>query len=106
MLRHQQDRDSLPRYVEVVDTSEEGSAIGNKTGALDQVRNDVAIFATKNGPIIISAFTWDNKDERWTGDNTAEQTLGKVGAAVLKAWSPNGLDPKALNWENPLTPAK
>ncbi len=106
MLRHQQDRDSLPRYVEVVDTSEEGSAIGNKTGALDHVRNDVAIFSTKNGPIIISAFTWDNKDERWTGDNEAEQTLGKVGAAVLKAWSPPGLDPKSLNWENPLASAK
>lgn len=106
MLRHQQDRDSLPRYVEVYDTSEEGSAIGNKTGALDQVRNDIAIFATKNGPIVISAFTWDNKDERWSGDNEAEQTLGKVGEAVLKAWSPAGLDPNAVNWENPLEAAK
>ena len=34
MLRHQQDRDSLPRYIENLDTSEHGSAIGNKTGAL------------------------------------------------------------------------
>ena len=32
MLRHQQDRDSLPRYLETLDTSENGSAIGNKTG--------------------------------------------------------------------------
>ncbi len=106
MLRNQQDRDSLPRYVEVFDTSEAGSAIGNKTGALDAVRNDVALFATKNGPILISAFTWENKDERWTGDNEAEQTLGKIGAAVLKAWSPLGLDPNAVNWKNPLVSAK
>jgi len=42
MLRSQQDRNSLPRYLENLDTSETGSAIANKTGALDQVRNDVA----------------------------------------------------------------
>ena len=33
MLRDQQDRDSLPRYLETLDTSETGSAIGNTTGA-------------------------------------------------------------------------
>lgn len=106
MLRNQQDRDGLPRYVEVFDTSEAGSAIGNKTGALDAVRNDVALFATQSGPILISAFTWQNNDQRWTGDNEAEQTLGKVGEAVLKAWSPGGLDPRAVKWENPLTPVQ
>ena len=56
MLRNQQDRDSLPRLIESMDTSEHGSAIGNKTGALDQVRNDVALISTKNGPVVISAF--------------------------------------------------
>src|SRR5579864_9156378 len=45
MLRSQQDRDSLPRDIEYLDTSEHGSAIGNKTGALDQVRNDIALIA-------------------------------------------------------------
>lgn len=102
MLRHQQDRDSLPRYIESIDTSEEGSAVGNKTGALDQVRNDVAVIATKNGPAVIAAFTWDNADQRWTGDNEAEKTIGHVGEAVLKSWSPAGLDPASINWENPL----
>jgi len=102
MLRAQQDRDSLPRYIEVLDTSEEGSAIGNKTGALDQVRNDVALISTKNGPVVIAAFTWDNADQRWTGDNEAEQTLGQLGKAVVEQWSPGGLDPKAFKWENPL----
>jgi beta-lactamase class A len=102
MLRHQQDRDSLPRYIEAVDTSEEGSAIGNKTGALDAVRNDIAIIATKNGPVVIAAFTWENTDQRWTGDNEAEKTLARVGDAVVKAWSPAGLDPAIINWENPL----
>ena len=53
MLRVQQDRDGLPRYIEALDTSELGSAIGNKTGALNQVRADIAIIASKSGPIVI-----------------------------------------------------
>ena len=102
MLRNQQDRDSLPRYLETLDTSENGSAIGNKTGALNQVRNDVAIISTKAGPIVIAGFTGDNADQRWTGDNEAEQTLGKLAKAVVDRWSPGGLDPSAFPWDDPL----
>ena len=102
MLRDQQDRDSLPRYLETLDTSETGSAIGNKTGALNQVRNDVAIVSTKAGPVVIAGFTWENADQRWTGDNEAEQTLGKLAKAVVDRWSPQGLDAAAFPWENPL----
>jgi beta-lactamase class A len=102
MLRNQQDRDSLPRYLETLDTSENGSAIGNKTGALNQVRNDVALISTKSGPVVIAAFTWDNEDQRWTGDNQAEQTLGKLAKAIIDRWSPGGLDPSAFPWEDPL----
>jgi beta-lactamase class A len=105
MLRSQQDRDSLPRYLETLDTSETGSAIGNKTGALNQVRNDVAIISTKSGPVVIAAFTWQNADQRWTGDNEAEQTLGKLAKAVIDRWSPRGLDAAAFPWENPLAKA-
>jgi beta-lactamase class A len=99
MLRNQQDRNSLPRYVETLDTSERGSAIGNKTGALNAVRNDVALIATKAGPIVIAAFTQENEDQRWTGDNEAEQTLGKLGKAIVDRWSPAGLDPDAIDWD-------
>ena len=102
MLRNQQDRDSLPRYLESLDTSEHGSAIANKTGALDQVRNDVALISTKNGPVVISAFTWENADQRWNGDNEAEQTLGKLAQAVVQRWSPAGLDAAVFPWDNPL----
>jgi beta-lactamase class A len=103
-LREQQDRDSLPRYLESLDTSEKGSAIGNKTGALDQVRNDVALIASVNGPIVIAAFTWDNADQRWTGDNEAEQTLAKLAQAIVTRWSPKGLDAGSFKWDNPLAP--
>ena len=104
MLRSQQDRDSLPRYIESMDTSEHGSAIGNKTGALDQVRNDVALIATKAGPVVIAAFTFQNADQRWNGDNEGEVTLAKLGKAVIDRWSPQGLDPQAISWDNPLQP--
>ena len=105
MLRSQQDRDSLPRYVESLDTSEHGSAIGNKAGALDQVRNDVALISTKAGPVVIGAFTFDNADQRWNGDNEGELTLAKVAQAIINRWSPAGLDSQAFPWENPLAAA-
>jgi beta-lactamase class A len=104
MLRSQQDRDSLPRDIENLDTSEHGSAIADKIGALDQVRNDVALIASKSGPIVIAAFTFDNADQRWNGDNEGERTLGKVGKAIIDRWSPQGLDPDAFPWDNPLIP--
>ena len=100
MLRNQQDRDSLPRFIESLDTSEHGSAIANKTGALDQVRNDVALISTKAGPVVIAAFTFENADQRWNGDNEGEITLAKVAKAVIDRWSPAGLDPQAFPWED------
>jgi beta-lactamase class A len=106
MLRQQQDRDDLPRYLEALDTSEQGSAIANKTGALDQVRNDVALFATKNGPVVIAGFTWENADERWTGDNEAQKMLGKLAQEVVLRWSPGGLDAAAFPWTDPLRPVE
>ena len=105
MLRVQQDRDGLPRYIESLDTSEQGTAIGNKTGALNRVRADVAIIASKSGPIVIAAYTFDNEDQRWTGDNEGKITLAKIGEAIVKAWSPTGLDPAVIDWANPLAPA-
>ena len=104
MLRVQQDRDGLPRYIESLDTSEQGTAIGNKTGALNQVRADVAIIAAKSGPIVIAAYTFENQDQRWTGDNEGKITLAKTCEAIVKAWSPTGLDPTVVHWDNPLIP--
>jgi beta-lactamase class A len=96
MLRSQFYRDGVPRYLEPVDTSEEGSAIANKTGALNEVRNDVDAIATKNGLVILSIFTWDNKDQSWTDDNEAYLTTAKIAKAIVNAWSPEGLDVKAF----------
>jgi beta-lactamase class A len=102
ILRNQQDRDDTPRYLETEDTSENGSAIANKTGALDAVRNDVALIASKAGPIVIAAFTYDNKDESWGPENEAQVVIGKLAKVVVNRWSPQGLDAKSFPWENPL----
>jgi beta-lactamase class A len=96
MLRSQFYRDGVPRYLEPVDSSEEGSAIANKTGALDEVRNDVDAIATKNGLLILSIFTWDNKDQSWTDDNEAYLTTAKIAKVMVNAWAPDGLDVKAF----------
>ena len=102
MLRHQQDRNSLPRYLIPANHPEAASAIANKTGSLDDVRNDVALVATPAGPIVMAGFTWQNADTRWTGDNLAEQLLGRLAQATLRRWSPEGLKDAAFPWANPL----
>ena len=91
MLRNQQVRNMIPHYIETSDTSEGLSLIGNKTGSLDEVRNDVAVVYSKAGPLVISVFTSDNQDKSWTNDNAAELLIGHVAKAIVEAWSPQGL---------------
>ena len=81
-------RESIPRYLEEIDTSESESKIGNKSGAVDGVRNDVALIETNAGPIVISVFTWDNKDNSWTVDNTAELLIAHMARTIVDAWAP------------------
>lgn len=87
ILRNQQYRAMIPRYIETPDTSEDLSAIGDKIGALDDVRNDVAFVITPKGTIIISAFTYQNKDQSWTPENKAEILIGKMAKAVVDSWA-------------------
>ncbi len=91
MLKNQQYREAVPRYLETSDTSELPSAIANKTGALDALRGDVALVYTKSGKILISAFTYDNSDQRWTPDNEGYLTIAKLSQAIVRAWAPQGL---------------
>jgi len=91
MLRNQQYRNLVPHYIETSDTSEGLSFIANKTGSLDEVRNDVAVVYSKHGPIIISAFTYDNADKSWNNDNAAEMLVAHIAKLIMDAWSPEGL---------------
>jgi beta-lactamase class A len=92
MLRNQFYRDGIPRYIEGLDSSETGSAIANKTGAVDAARSDVALVASKSGLIVISAFTYDNADRSYSSDDEGDVTIAKLGKAIVQAWSPAGLD--------------
>ena len=91
ILKNQQYRESVPRYIETSDTSEVPSAIANKTGALDALRADVALVYTKNGKILISAYTYENKDQRWNPDNEGYLTIAKLSKAIVDAWAPKGI---------------
>ena len=96
MLSNQFYRETIPRYLETVDSSETGTAIASKTGSLNAVRNDVAIVAGKSGPMVLSIFTYDNADQSWTVDNEGEVTIAKLAKAIVTAWSPAGIDGKTL----------
>jgi beta-lactamase class A len=80
MLKNQTDRDSIPRYLGNL-------TVANKTGALDDVRNDVAIVYAPRGPIIISAFTHDNRDMSWTADNAAQLLIGRMAKLIVDTWN-------------------
>jgi beta-lactamase class A len=96
MLRNQFYRNTIPRYLEKLDSSETGSGIASKTGSLNAVRNDVAIVAGQSGPMVISIFTYENQDKSWTADNEAEMMIARLAKEIVEAWSPAGLDGKNL----------
>jgi beta-lactamase class A len=96
MLRNQFYRETIPRYLEKLDTTESGSGTASKTGSLNAVRADVAIVAGKTGPMVLSIFTYDNEDKGWTVDNEGEVTIAKMAKAIVDAWSPDGIDGKTL----------
>ncbi|RSL15333.1 beta-lactamase class A [Edaphobacter aggregans] len=96
MLRNQFYRETIPRYLEKLDSSETGSGIASKTGSLNAVRADVAIVAGKTGPMVLSIFTFDNEDKSWTVDNEGEVLIGRLAKTIVEAWSPAGLDGKTL----------
>jgi beta-lactamase class A len=69
MLRNQQSRIYVARYLETADTSETPSAIAAKLGELDAARIEVALVDARSGPIVIAAVTWNNADQRYSPDN-------------------------------------
>jgi beta-lactamase class A len=90
MLNVQFYRNAIPRYLDGMPGAT-GDSIANKTGSLDAVRNDVAAISTKNGTVIISAFTFNNKDHSWGTDQEGELTIAKLARAIIQSWSPDGL---------------
>jgi beta-lactamase class A len=94
IMRNQQYRAMIPRYLVTPDNSETLAPIADKIGMLDAVRNDVAIVYTQRGPVILSIFTYDNADKTWTPENRAEMLIGRLAQTIVSAWSPEGLAAK------------
>jgi beta-lactamase class A len=90
MLHVQFYRSAIPRYLDGM-PGVTSNSIANKTGSLDAVRNDVAAISTKNGMVIISAFTFNNKDHSWGAEQEGELSIAKLARAIVQSWSPEGL---------------
>lgn len=86
ILRNQQYREAVPRYLETIDYSEIPSRIGAKTGALDDLRAEVAWIQGEDADVIIAATTYDNEDQRWTPDNEGYLTIARLAKAIVDAW--------------------
>ncbi len=96
MLRSQFYRDTIPRYLDTLNSMGTGSGIASKTGSLNATRSDVALIAGKSGPIVLAIYTYNNADHGWSVDNEGELTIATLARAVVDAWSPTGLDGKLL----------
>ena len=92
MLKDQFYRETIPRYL----PNGGDQTVASKTGSLNAVRNDVALVAGKSGPMVISIFTYDNQDQTWTVDNSAEMLIARMAKAIVDVWSPEGLDAKTM----------
>jgi beta-lactamase class A len=90
MLHVQFYRSAIPRYLDGMPGATSDS-IANKTGSLDAVRNDVAAISTKNGMVILSVFTSNNKDHSWGAEQEGELSIAKLARAIIQSWSPEGL---------------
>ena len=88
IMKNQAWRQMIPRYIEPeLDATEGESRIADKIGEINASRSDVASIWTDNGPIVISAYTYENKDQRWSPDNQAELLIAKLAKVVFDAWS-------------------
>ena len=88
IMRGQQDHSMIPRYIETDPGFPHPEWVADKVGMLDDVRNDVALVQMKGVPILISIFTWDNKDQRWSHDNAAELLIASMARRIVQAWAP------------------
>ncbi len=82
ILGKQRDLEQVPRNL--VGPRWEGYKVANKTGALDRVRNDIAVVSSPNGDFVLSLFAQDSEDRRWTPDNEATVTLARLAEALLE----------------------
>ena len=87
ILKNQQYHNMIPHYLLGVDPSESESPVADKVGALDASRSDVGIYYGKNGPIVMSIYTYENQDHSWNPENEGEMLVARMAQAIAQAWS-------------------
>ena len=92
ILARQQDRLMIPRFLpleyDAVARRYVSARIANKTGAVDGVRNDVALLSFPDGRRwIISVLSRDLQDLSWSVDNQGQVTIGRIARAIYDAWA-------------------
>ena len=71
--------------MELLQRTVDGMSVPHKTGATDSVRTECALFPLQSR-VVTCVFTKQNTDTHWVVDNEAQLLMGRVGAAVLRAW--------------------
>jgi len=82
ILRKQRDRDMIPRFL----AAEPKVSFATKSGALEEVRNDVGLIYAPGATIALAAFAYRSPDRRWTADNEATLAVARVARALYTAW--------------------
>jgi len=78
ILAHNEDVQGLQRQVDSL-------TVPHKTGATDQVRTECALFPLQSR-VVTCVLTKENVDQRWLIDNDAQVMMGRMGAAIVRAW--------------------
>ncbi|MFZ4506544.1 MAG: serine hydrolase [Fimbriimonas sp.] len=61
----------------------------NKSGAISRSRSDTAIVLSPTQPYVLTIYTDNQKDQRWTGDNEGEKALVQLAEIVWNTLHPN-----------------
>ena len=71
--------------MELLQRTVDGLSVPHKTGATDSVRTECALFPLQ-ARVAMCVFTKQNTDTHWVVDNEAQVLMGRMGAAVVRAW--------------------
>lgn len=77
----------IPPYIEVF----------SKNGCINQNRNEILLVNAPNEPYILSIFTKNNKDQRWTHQNEAWALTRRISSLLWHYYEPKDLWQKPKN---------
>lgn len=70
----------IPPYVQVA----------HKTGSVDASRSEIILVNAPHGDYVFYVGTKNNKDQRWTDENEAEQLIRKISKYLWEYFEPGG----------------